>query len=533
MTMHRPLPLVLTILALAGAASAQVVPVQGGRELDANYQVGSYGVNSVRQSDRIQNANMYVTGQVGGMFGFHESRGRFGFVPPGTLITGQSSLVAPESLRLNLPSAGLDDFLRRSGGIPMVGGTFMPNGGYGATNYYSPSQTVLGARAIERGYNVPGSNIPKATYIPTQTAQQLYNSAMDAYKPAAPGIGEQMMVNTRVNPLVAPAGTTAVTGTSGAPNQAQPPVSYQYGGRPAASTLFGVIRRQDEQDKLIRDLGEADKANNRALGKPIDAQVDSAPPGTEPKTGTEKPNVPAAEPAMPQPGQDVFVDVLINMRKARQNKPPDKSAEADKTKPDTTKPPAQAVEVTENKVLINMLAGQNQDTFNQYMARGEKKLKAGKFYEAANDFDVAQTANHSNPLASMGQAMAMFGAGEPLTAALNLRRAMTIFPPIMETSMNFRRGLMDPALIATRTAQLEERIAEQKDQVDPLVVFLAVYVETSMGEHVKAARNAELLKSLAGQDELFKLYADYILTGKGPAPTTAPAGGAAGPATGR
>ena len=62
---------IFVILVSAGVVYAQVRPVQGGQALDANYLVGSGGLNTIRYStDRI-NTNLYVTGQVTGGFYFH------------------------------------------------------------------------------------------------------------------------------------------------------------------------------------------------------------------------------------------------------------------------------------------------------------------------------------------------------------------------------------------------------------------------------------------------------------------------------
>jgi tetratricopeptide (TPR) repeat protein len=520
--------LALVVLATGSLARAQVAPSQTGRELDANYQVGGMGNNSVRQNERLPDSNLYVTGQVTGMFRFHGNTG-----------------YAANDLRLNVPSADLDDFLRRSGGVPVPGGTFVPT--YGPNSFYSIQRTVVGAAGINAGVNAPGTNMPRDTALPSRTATALYNQAMDAYKPITQDIGALLQVNVAAPPANAasnaPLTPTPAGNAPGATGVDQPsPYAQFIPGKPGSSTLFGVFRKEDDQLRLAKELTEAEKSrlDLNVAAKPIDARVPALSADGEPRAGlgAERPERanPNADLALTgAQGQDIFLDVLVNMRKARllragEGAPnaagPDRSGNqvADRTGNQTADRSAAPlpVEVLDSIVVVNSLGGKNKDTFNLYMSRGQKRLKAGDFYEASADFQTSASLNKGNPLAPLGVAVALFAAGEPLSAALNLRKAMTVFPPLMETRVNLQGGLLDRDLVTLRVAQLDERLASQQNQPDPSLVYLATFVRTCQGDYQQAQRLAQQLKAVAGDDKLYNAYADFVLTGRTPVATTRP-----------
>ncbi len=130
----RQLAAVMVATGMVSAAGGQVAQRNVGQALDANPQIGSGGFNTVTGGADGVNSQLFVTGQVTGLRSF---RGNIGYF-------------APDQLQMNVPSAGLSDFNRRSAGVGIIVG-----GGYVASPYYDRSATVFGVRGITGGYTAP------------------------------------------------------------------------------------------------------------------------------------------------------------------------------------------------------------------------------------------------------------------------------------------------------------------------------------------------------------------------------------------
>jgi len=503
--------LAAALLAPAPTARGQVLPTQDGRLLDANYLYGSQGYNSVRRAESTFNANQYVTGQVGGLYAFR----------------GQP-YAAANQLRLTLPSAGLDDFNRRAVGLDQIrSGTL-----YGASTYLSPQRTVLGSAGIARGAAAPGTSIPRATYVPRATAQRLYDQAIEAYKPLTAGLGEPL----RVNPLVAPALPMAPPSLAVAAAQAQ---ALQGAVRPISSALFGILRDKDKQ-RLVEELTAAERAADAGLHGRVDARVDAHVDARFKPKPPDLPPAPTAGP-LPEPGQDVFIDILVNLQRLGTE---DESDARPPTgpKPKRTQPlpvpgdededdtaaqavlPAKAVELRRGRVIVNTLAGKGRDMFNVHMTRAQALLAQGKFYEAAGEYHIAAILNQDHWLAYVGEGLARFAANEPLSAALRIRRAIKRFPRLLDTRLSINvLKLLGVKTVTDRIDRLERRLARKGVQPDPSLVFLAAFIRSSMGDRARAVEHATRLRALAGKDKIHRALADAILAGARRGAATAPA----------
>ena len=130
--MRRSAGLAVVVLFLtAGGAVAQVVRTQSGRLLDRNYLIGSLGENTVRRADQYIDGNLLITGQVtrGVEFRFRDG----------------APYAGANQLRLDVPSAGLDSFVRRSWSLTELTSSGDP---YRPGPYLSPQRTVLGPAEI-------------------------------------------------------------------------------------------------------------------------------------------------------------------------------------------------------------------------------------------------------------------------------------------------------------------------------------------------------------------------------------------------
>jgi hypothetical protein len=550
------------VMVATSLASAQVLPTQDGRSLDSSFRVGSGGLNSIRAAERINDMNYLVNNQVTGLYGFH---GNVGYAPA-------------DALRLTLPSAQLDDFNRRA-----VGRSRVQSGEiYGPNTYFAPSRTVVNVADIAEGLNAPGTNMPRTPYVPPQTTRLLYQSALASYAPVmTPELGQA----SRVNPVLAftPLGQ-AVTAEPDLGLSATPTSQLPTPQRPIASPLFGVMR-PTEQERLTAELTQQ-LAQQQGMILPLEGQMPGEPTAAQPQgqpaqpipggagqnlqppgqaqsgqpgqaqpaqPGQAQPGQPpqAGLPAgpLPRPGQDVFLDVLVGLNQMRQreqaqqaNAPGARPGEGLNTPRGPAGPneptaaisptaaPRQAgpgapglVEQQATQLVIHGLAGHNRDQFNTAMARAEEALKAGKFYQAADEYDLACSLNRENPLCQLGGALARFGADEPLGAALYLQRAFQRFPALMETRVDLA-ALLGKDVAAGRIKELEETLKRQAEQ-DVSLVFLATFVRESIGPRDAARAHATLLRRIAAGDKLMEAYGVYVLTGQRPAlPATRPVG---------
>ena len=513
----------VAVLILPAAAVGQVVRTQAGQLLDANYQIGGGGRNRRVQPGGIS-SQLYVTGQVTGLSGFQGSVGYY----------------ANNQLRLNLPSANLSTFRGQSVGLRNV----LQGGSYRTGFYYDPASTVLGSSWIGAGYNAPGTSRPRADSAIPLTAKRLYMDAMSKYEPLVsrePGRGMS------ASPLIPP-WSKAVPTSAGRSNMLVT--------RPGIEAIFGVPGAK-ERVKLARELYEMEHREEQ-LDERLDAQVDSrvdtridgqvgseplielpAPAGKEdtedsatiqPKGPTTAPVAPLKK--LPEPGQDIFLDVLLQLDKHRRSQTvpevpsTDVDGEPDKTFPIRPTKPFSLVEAGKSGVVIRALAGKRSNLFNKYMKKAQKKLREGRYYAAAGDFELACVADVSNPLARIGLCLAYFCAGEPLTAAGNLQQAMQMFPPLMETRVEISNMVTDMNFFAQRLDRLSARLDDSSRRREPLLVLLAVFSHHNTGRTVPAQLYAKKLRELAGADELLKAYAAFILPDERPAnpatPTTSP-----------
>jgi len=515
-----PVLLLGLILCLPVQGQGQVMPTQTGRQLDVNPQVGSGGYNDPAGGNPTGlNSQLYVTGQVTGLAGF---RGRVPYAGVGLLDS-------------RTPSAGQSGFIGRSVGVQDVlrGQTYLTN------PYYSPSRTVLNAGGIMSGQAAPGTNMPKSAVPVSPLVNGLYTSATEAYQPLMTGQTGQA-ISLIVPPLRPDVGGSATYTTTQPSGE-----GYSLVSRPGAGALFGVMNAQDRVE-LAREMYETqmllERRETKGLGQPgllggvgpkekekvsgltggLSDQGRAEQPGPPLVPGPEIGNNP-----LPKPNQDVYVDLLVHLYRQRSGgepliRPVPAPAAPSLTGAVKEANESAAVETSKERgIVLHALAGTNQDSFNRYMARAGTKLKAGHFYDAAGDYELALIVNPNNPLANVGLGLASFGAGEPLSAGLCLRTAMERFPPLMETTLDFS-AMMDKSVVEHRVTALDERLAAKGEPPDPQLVFLATFMHRNLGHAEQAKAYAQQLQTVASGDKLLVAYANYILTGKRPTATTKP-----------
>lgn len=529
----------------ASFAGGQVSPSQHGRELDANPSLGNR-YNYETPSGPSINSQLYVTGQVSGLGYFR----------------GTTAAVAPDTLRMSVPSAGLSDFNRRSVGVAdALGG--QP---YIASPYYDRGRTVFGAESILTGRTAVGSNIPRtsATRAPSTSSfgRQLYIDALADFRTTEAARGARVMAPEAPRRMI----DTPAAGTVRSPTfVASPALDRTPSNAMVISDLFGV-RNADARDDLARELylqAHPDQVLGRVeAGREQDggtsAQVTGGLPGREPLGQGDVTAAPEARtaadantlklsgsitraPGMPSRNQDVFIDMLLTLRQSRQARKLAERAAKNLPMPEALpKPvmrhkPGSLVEVLPNGgMLIHDLAGEGKDMFNLRMSRAGQQLRANQFYEAAYAYDTAGLHDRSNPLAMLGKGLSLLGAGETLTAAFEIERAMRMFPPLAEARVDLS-AIMGAEALNAQLQRLDQRMSVAGPEARQRIEFLATFLYYNSNQYDKAKLSAQRLVSRIQADSILRTYAEGVLeeTGGGvrkpqPGKADPPAGTPAG-----
>jgi len=134
-------------------------------------------------------------------------------------------------------------------------------------------------------------------------------------------------------------------------------------------------------------------------------------------------------------------------------------------------------------------ASYSNDEFNQHIRAAEMHLKEGRYYRAADYFTLASIYKPDDPLAYAGKSHALFAAGDYLSSALFLSRALEIFPEYAQFKVDLVAMVGDRDKLESRIADVEEWLKISKA---PELQFLLGYVYFQMGrlERAKEAIDA-------------------------------------------
>lgn len=124
------------------------------------------------------------------------------------------------------------------------------------------------------------------------------------------------------------------------------------------------------------------------------------------------------------------------------------------------------------------LASFSQAKFEQYIRAGAEYLKMGKYYRAADAYKMALIYKPNDPLANAGRSHALFAAGEFMSSALFLSRALQVHPECALSKI-------DIVAVAGGKDKLDDRVLDIKEGIKvsdaPELQFLLAYVYYQMG----------------------------------------------------
>jgi len=125
----------------------------------------------------------------------------------------------------------------------------------------------------------------------------------------------------------------------------------------------------------------------------------------------------------------------------------------------------------------------SESKFNQHMHEAEEHLKAGRYYRAAGCFSLASVYQSDNPLAIAGRGHALFAAGEYVSSALFLSRALAVSPEYLLVKVDLVAMLGDENKLAGRIADIEQWLARSGSSQ---LQFLLGYIYYRTGQLLKA-----------------------------------------------
>jgi hypothetical protein len=111
--------------------------------------------------------------------------------------------------------------------------------------------------------------------------------------------------------------------------------------------------------------------------------------------------------------------------------------------------------------------------FNQYIAAAQMYLKQGKYYRAADSYAMALIYKANDPTACAGRGHMLFAAGEYVSSALFLARAIEASSGYAQTKVDLVALLGDKDLVESRIADVEAWL-QRSDA--PVLRFLLGYV---------------------------------------------------------
>ena len=125
----------------------------------------------------------------------------------------------------------------------------------------------------------------------------------------------------------------------------------------------------------------------------------------------------------------------------------------------------------------------SESKFNQHMRDAEEHLKSGSYYRAASSFSLASVYQADNPLALAGRGHALFAAGEYVSSALFISRALAISPEYLQMRVDLVAMLGDGNKLAGRIADIEQWLARSGSSQ---LQFLLGYVYFRTGQLLQA-----------------------------------------------
>ena len=130
------------------------------------------------------------------------------------------------------------------------------------------------------------------------------------------------------------------------------------------------------------------------------------------------------------------------------------------------------------------------DKFSRHMRDAEDRLRAGKYYKAADSYTLALVYSPDDPQALAGRSHALFAAGEYISSALFLTRALAINPEYAKVRVDFVKLLGGSNRLAGRVADIERWFARSGSGRLQLLLGYVYYQTGRISEAKRAVEAA-------------------------------------------
>jgi tetratricopeptide (TPR) repeat protein len=141
------------------------------------------------------------------------------------------------------------------------------------------------------------------------------------------------------------------------------------------------------------------------------------------------------------------------------------------------------------------LAAYSEDRFNEYMEAAKVYQQQGRHYRAASAYTLASIYKPDEPLAYAGRSHALFAAGEYMSSALYLSRALELSPEYAKVKVDLLAilGTDDKEELDNRIAEIEQWY-KRSDEAD--LKFLLAYIHYQAGEFDKAKEAIDTARTM-------------------------------------
>ncbi len=524
------------LLVLAHQCMAQTAPGSDGRLLDANNQVGSGGINSAAPRNLFNTSNLYITGNTtrGTAFqGFSPVRNQFSLYStlPSTALAnferdsvGLDTLSGYGAIGVTNPYFNRTQTVANAGAISdgrnLIGSSAPANNFFTPTNHSLPSQfSGIRSNDLANEFNInPASSGSTLSGVAPLTDYSGYANSLDRLRMGRETSGLQS------SPLFP--NTSDRFSLAGTPIYQNPYVD-PYGG--SNDSLLRSTSRLDRSrrsidDPLRRPTSEEMLSSSRGLVSPTSVaprlfQSSLNETQRDPLTGRTLPDDSRYLAIQSADSGDFLspssLTTPTGSTTARGTTPvgmnsyaaQELNADFDDYSPESIAAASSILEmvdadpsiaqefeerpgmqdrVTRAQSVLERAASQSLSTFGgthqnssaQLIADAEKQVQDGQYYQAAKLYEMASRLAPDEAMPRLGQAHALFAAGEFMTAYRHLVRAIDMYPAFGYLNFDLTTFIPDANLIDIRRAKLEELL---KSKEDYRLRFLLGYVEYYLG----------------------------------------------------
>jgi tetratricopeptide (TPR) repeat protein len=128
--------------------------------------------------------------------------------------------------------------------------------------------------------------------------------------------------------------------------------------------------------------------------------------------------------------------------------------------------------------------------FSRHVQDAESYLREGKYYKAAEYFTLALSYSRDNPQALVGKSHALFAAGEYISSALFLTRALAINPEYVKVKVDLVTLLGGPNKLTRRITDIERWFARSGSGRLQLLLGYVYYKTGRLSEAKRAIKAA-------------------------------------------